>query len=117
MMQELFFDCIRSLVKSQRNSQSIAKSGSTSPHEVGPAVGRPRTINQILQTKKQFDRLADISKQEVLVDFVQNKAVLQAIYECMFSLRNMRDTRRRGKRPDTAHAASGVDLNRLYHNH
>ena len=76
MMQELFFDCIKSLVKSQRNSQNIAKSGSTSPQEIGPAVGRPRTINQILQTKKQFDRLADVSKQEVLIDFVQNKAVL-----------------------------------------
>ena len=76
MMQELFFDCIKSLVKSQRNSQNVAKSGSTSPQEIGPAVGRPRTINQILQTKKQFDRLADVSKQEVLIDFVQNKAVL-----------------------------------------
>lgn len=36
--------------------------------------------------------MTDKSKQEVLLDFVQNKSVLRAIYDLMFSDRDIRST-------------------------
>ena len=55
--------------------------------------------------------MPDKSKQEVLLDFVQNKAVLRAIYDMMFSDKDVRAVSPLEKN------ASGIDFNRLIMQH
>ena len=55
--------------------------------------------------------MPDRSKQEVLLDFVQNKAVLRAIYDMMFSDKDVRSV------SPMQRNASGIDFNRLILQH
>ena len=47
-------------------------------------------ISYILQTKKSFEHLTDKSKQEVLLNFIQKKSVLRAVYDIMFGDKELR---------------------------
>jgi hypothetical protein len=52
--------------------------------------------------------MTDKAKQEVLLDFVQNKSVLRAIYDLMFSDKDIHMPSPLGENN------SGIDLNRLF---
>lgn len=81
MLQDMFFTCIESLVRTQLNRQQTEH-------------GAKRDLKSVLQTKTHFERMAEKKKAEVLVNFVQNKAVLQAIYASMFSQQSFRQNRK-----------------------
>jgi hypothetical protein len=44
----------------------------------------------LIETNKKFKHFADSEKQQVLLDFVNNKAVLNKMYEVLFSEQNLR---------------------------
>lgn len=58
--------------------------------------------------------MADKSKQEVLLNFIQNKAVLRSLYDMMLSERNMRATT---TSLPTRSATSQLDFNKLFLQH
>mmetsp|Transcript_2744 Transcript_2744/g.3776 ORF Transcript_2744/g.3776 Transcript_2744/m.3776 type:complete len:107 (-) Transcript_2744:1181-1501(-) len=91
LLSELFFDCIASLVKTQRGH--CFKNSTSHPNVMTtPSMGENRNINDILQISKQFEKMADKSKKDVLINFIQNKSVLRALYNMMLSERNMKAT-------------------------
>ena len=109
LLQDLFFDCVTSIVKSQRGHiYKPPQTGLKSPRD-----GK-HTINDILSVTKQFEKMADKSKQEVLLNFIQNKAVLRSLYDMMLSERNMRATT---TSLPARSAASQLDFNRLFLQH
>jgi len=63
-----------------------------------------------LSTQKHFSRLVDSSKQEVLINFIQNKAVLRTLYDAMFCERAHSESPLRGM-------PSVLDFNKLILQH
>lgn len=76
-------------------------------------TNHPRNINDGLQTQRTFDKLPDKSKQEVLLNFVQNKSVLRSLYDLMFSQKHAKS----GNSPLTKTHSSAIDFNRLLLHH
>lgn len=115
LMQEMFFDCIQSLVKTQislekRKVRSRPASSGNYQSMASTAASR-----NVLQTSKAFERMTEAQKQGVLLDFIQNKAVLRAIYDLMFTDKGIRSSvsPSEGRRPSYFSNRHGVDFNRL----
>ena len=113
MLQELFFDCIESLLKTKR-SESARRNDSLSNRYKRPQSHGHRakdglmksstSVTEVLASKRAFEKTSDKDKQQVLLEFIQNKAVLQSLYDAMFNDKNHRQVN---------NMASGLDLTSL----
>ena len=95
MLQEMFFDCIESLLKQKkRKENSIRPSdeieklkkikAEKAVHTAMDNAIQQRSINDIINIKKNFDKMLDVEKVNVLTKFIENKAVLTNLYDLMF---------------------------------
>lgn len=53
-------------------------------HEAMDSAIQRRSINEIIEIKKKFNKMLDIEKVNVLSKFVENKVILSNLYELMF---------------------------------
>ena len=93
IVQEMFFDCVESMVKEQKRKKNKVheellrvKSASTSRtvnSAIQDAVSR-NSIDEVIKIKKAFATLLDSQKAEILTRFVDNKVLLKNLYDFMF---------------------------------
>ena len=113
MLQELFFGCIESLLK-KRKSDSAKRTDLLSnrpkrpqSHDHRAKYGLVRSSTsaaEVLAKQRAFEKTSDKDRQQVLLEFIQNKAVLQSLYDLMFNDRHHRQA---------THMSSGYDLTAL----
>lgn len=100
MMQEMFFGCVEGLLKKkQRKTHNQLSKNSTARkqyrygknriflmdcEETGLLAQAEPEINFIRQ---RFDHFSESDRQQVMVDFISNKAVLTALFDMMFQER------------------------------
>ena len=84
MIQEFFFDCIESLLKKKRSESArrpelvpnrYKRSHSQDRAKYG-IMKQSTSATEVLQKQRAFEKTSDKDKQQVLLDFIQNKAVL-----------------------------------------
>ena len=97
MMQEFFFQCVEgALKKKQRRTHSKMASNDHVKKQYRYNKNRIFLMDcedtgalaesqpEVQFTKQGFDHFSDSEKQQVLVDFVSNKAILAALFDMMF---------------------------------
>lgn len=99
-MQDFFFQCVEgSLKKKQRKTHGQLASNDNLKKQYRYNKNRiflmdcedtgalAETQPEIQFTKQRFDHFSDSEKQQVLCDFVSNKAILSSLFDMMFQER------------------------------
>lgn len=97
MMQEFFFQCVEgALKKKQRKTHSqMARNDHVKKQyrynknrifmmDCEDTGALAESQPEMTFTKQRFEHFSDSEKQQVLVDFVSNKAVLASLFDMMF---------------------------------
>ena len=82
LVQELFFDCVDSIVRDKDVRRNSDLSPSLSPKNRSPSF--ENAANPVIAIRKGFEHCNESEKRNVLMKFMSNRFVLQSVYDLMF---------------------------------